>query len=166
MFKGIVLFAALATSLAPMASAQLSSTDKAFVMKTARANNYEIQAAQLALSMSQNDAYKTYAQMMIDDHTKAGQDLAAAVTAADPSVQLPTGVSASDQTKLDTLKNAKSTFDLKYRQQMIAGHAMLHSFFQDYLQGANNNAGIKAVIQNIQPVVTKHWNEAKKLPRQ
>ncbi len=46
MFKGIVLLAALATGVAPMATVQRSSTDNAFVMKTAQLNNYEIQAAQ------------------------------------------------------------------------------------------------------------------------
>ncbi len=166
MFKKLAVITAIAAGLAPMALAQLSTTDKAFVTKTARANNYEIQAAQLAQNMSKNDAYKTYAQMMIDDHSKAGEDLKAAVAKADPSFQLPSDVSPADQTKLDTLKNAKNYFDVKYRLQMIQGHAVLHSFFQDYLQGANNNADVKAVIASIQPAVQKHWDEAKKLPKQ
>ena len=108
--------------------------------------------------MSTNDAYKTYAQMMIDDHTQAAQQLQAAVSQADPSFQLPTDVSPVDQTKLDTLKNAKNYFDVKYRQQMILDHALMHNSFQNYLQGANNNASIKAVISNLQPVVEKHWD--------
>ena len=165
MFKGIVLFAALATGLAPMASAQLSSADKAFVMKTAQLNNYEIRSGQMAQEMSTNDAYKSYAQMIVTDHTKAGQELTAAVASADPSVQLPTDVTAKSQADLDTLKNAGSDFDMKYRQQMISSHAMLHSFFQSYLQRPNDNAGVKQVIESLQPVVTKHWNDAKKLPR-
>jgi putative membrane protein len=166
MVRRTLMVAALIAGMVPMAFAQLSGTDKSFLNKTARANNYEIQAAKLAQSMSTNDEYKTYAQMMIDDHTQAAQQLEAAVSQADPSFQLPTDVSPADQTKLDTLKNAKNYFDVKYRQQMIQSHAMLHSFFQDYLQGANNNASIKAVISNLQPVVQKHWDAAKKLPNQ
>ncbi|MGB8479094.1 MAG: DUF4142 domain-containing protein [Acidobacteriaceae bacterium] len=166
MVRRTFMVAALIAGMIPMAFAQLSGTDKSFLNKTARANNYEIQAGKLAQSMSTNDAYKTYAQMMIDDHTQAAQQLEAAVSQADPSFQLPTDVSPADQTKLDTLKNAKNYFDVKYRQQMIQSHATLHSFFQDYLQGANNNASIKGVISNLQPVVQKHWDAAKKLPKQ
>ena len=96
--------------------------------------------------------YQQYAQMIINDHTQAAQQQLAVVQ-ADPSFQLPTGVSPAQQTELDTLKNAKNYFDVKYRQQMIQSHAMMHNLFQDYLKGANNNAAIKAVITNLQPVV-------------
>ena len=82
-----------------MAFAQLSNTDKSFLNKAARGNNYEIQAAKLAQTMSTNDAYKTYAQMIIDDHTQAAQSTDAAVSQADPSFQLPTGVSPAQQTE-------------------------------------------------------------------
>ncbi|HEY5254047.1 MAG TPA: DUF4142 domain-containing protein [Acidobacteriaceae bacterium] len=166
MLRRTFMVAAVIAGLVPMALAQLSNTDKSFLNKAARGNNYEIQAAKLAQSMSTNDAYKTYAQMMIDDHTQAAQQLGAAVSQADPSFQLPTGVSPAQQTELDTLKNAKNYFDVKYRQQMIQSHAMMHNLFQDYLKGANNNAAIKAVITNLQPVVEKHWDAAKKLPKQ
>ncbi len=166
MVRRTFMVAALIAGMIPAAFAQLSGTDKSFLNKTARANNYEIQAAKLAQSMSTNDTYKTYAQMMIDDHTQAAQQLEAAASQADPSFQLPTNVSHADQTKLDTLKNAKNYFDVKYRKQMIQSHATLHSFFQDYLQGANSNASIKGVISNLQPVVQKHWDAAKKLPKQ
>jgi putative membrane protein len=166
MVRRTLMVATLIAGMIPMAFAQLSATDKSFLNKTARATNYEIQAAKLAQSMSTNDASKTYAQMMIDDHSQAAQQLGTAVSQADPSFKLPTDVSPAQQTQLDTLKNAKSDFDLKYRQQMIQSHAMLHSFFQDYLQGANNNASIKAIISNMQPIVQKHWDAAKKLPNQ
>ena len=113
MLRRTFVVATLIAGLIPAAFAQLSSTDKSFLNKTARANNYEIQAAKLAQSMSTNDAYKTYAQMMIDDHAQAAQQLGAAVSQADPSFQLPTDVSPADQTKLDTLKNSKNYFDQK-----------------------------------------------------
>ncbi len=166
MFKGIVLMAALATGLAPMASAQLSSTDKTFVMKLAKSNNYEIKAAQMAQDMSQNSAYKNYAQMIVTDHTKAGQDLTAAVQSADPSMQLPTGVSATDQSHLDTLKNAGSAFDVKYRDQMIATHTAAIKLVQNYAAQPNDNMQIKDFAKTLPPVFRKHLMDAKKLPKQ
>ena len=166
MFKGIVLMAALVTGLAPMASAQLSSTDKAFVMKLAKSNNYEIKAAQMAQDMSQNSAYKNYAQMIVTDHTKAGQDLTAAVQSADPSMQLPTGVAATDQAHLDTLKNAGSAFDMKYRSQMIATHVAAIKLVQDYVAQPNDNTQIKQFAKMLTPIFRKHLMYAKKLPKQ
>ena len=165
MVRRTFMVAAVIAGMVPMALAQLSNTDKSFLNKAARGNNYEIQAAKLAQSMSTNDAYKTYAQMMIDDHTQAAQQLGAAVSQADPSFSANRRVSRT-QTEFNTLKNAKNYFDVKYRQQMIQSHAMMHNLFQDYLKGANNNAAIKGFITNLQPVVQKHWDAAKKLPKQ
>jgi putative membrane protein len=166
MFKGIVLMAALATGLAPMATAQLSSTDKAFVMKLAKANNYELKAAEMAQDMSQNEAYKNYAQMITTDHTKAGQDLGTTVAAVDPSMQLPTSVSPTDQAHLDTLKNAGKSFDVKYRAQMIATHVAALQLVQNYAGQPNDNPQIKQLANSLPPVFQKHLAEAKKLPRQ
>lgn len=166
MLKAIVLFAALLTGLTPMATAQLSSTDKAFVMKAAKANNYELQAAQMAQDMSTNSAYKNYAQMITTDHTKAGQDLTAAVAAADPSMQLPTDVSATDQSHLDTLKNAGGSFDVKYRAQMISTHIAALKLVENYVAQPNDNPQIKHFAENLLPVFHKHLRYAKKLPKQ
>jgi putative membrane protein len=166
MLKNIAIVAALLTGLAPIASAQLSPADKIFVMKLAKSNNYELKAAQMAQSQSTNDAYKTYAQMIIDDHTKAGQDLASAVSAADPSLQLPTDVSATDQAHLDTLKNAGKSFDVKYRMQMLSTHQAALGLVKTYLAQPNDNGGIKTFAQALPAAFKKHWDEAKKLPRQ
>ncbi len=166
MMKNVAIVAVLLTGLAPIASAQLSPADKTFVMKLAKSNNYELKAAQMAQDMSTNDGYKTYAQMIITDHTQAGQDLASAVSAADPSLQLPTGVSATDQAHLDTLKNAGKSFDVKYRMQMISTHQAALALVKNYLQQPNDNPGIKKFAEGLPTVFEKHWGEAKKLQRQ
>ena len=168
MFKGIVLMAALATSLAPIALAQsqFNSTDKAFLMKVAKSNNYEIQAAQMAQNMSTNSAYKNYAQMILTDHAKAGDDLKGVVAAVDSSMQLPTGVSAADQAHLDTLKNAGKDFDVKYRRQMISTHVAALKLVQNYIAQPDDNGQLKTFAQGLPPVFQKHLMYAKKLPRQ
>ena len=166
MIKHVLISAALLIGLAPMAVAQLSPADKAFVMKAAKSNNYEIQAAKLAQTMSHNSAYQNFAQMIITDHTQAGQALAQAVSAADPSMQLPTTVSAGEQSKLDTLKNAGGQFDVKYRAQMISTHEAGLALVKNYLQHQHDNPGIRKVAQEMKPVFEKHWDYAKKLPKQ
>ncbi|HWF66111.1 MAG TPA: DUF4142 domain-containing protein [Acidobacteriaceae bacterium] len=166
MIKGIVLLAALATGLAPMATAQLSSTDKAFVTKLAKANNYELKAADLAQNTSKNDSYKSYAQMIATDHTKAGQDLTSLISGIDSSMQLPTDVSATDQSHLDTLQHAGNSFDVKYRYQMISTHTAALKLAQNYVSQPNDNPQLKKFAADLIPVFRKHLAEANKLPKQ
>ncbi|MES2222066.1 MAG: DUF4142 domain-containing protein [Acidobacteriota bacterium] len=166
MLKRTFLVAALIAGLVPAAMAQLSSTDKTFVMKGAKANNYEIQAAQRAQKNSSNDAYKTYADMIISDHNKAGDELKSAVAQADPSLQLPTEVSAKGQQHLNALQPPKNNFDVTYRDQMIATHVAAIKLFQNYVGQPGINAQIKEVAQGLLPVLHKHLAEAKKLPKQ
>lgn len=166
MLRGTFLVAALIAGLVPAAIAQLSSTDKTFVMKAAKSNNYEIQAAKLAEQDSSNGEYKAYADMIISDHTKAGDQLKSAVAQVDPSMTLPTGVSAKGQQHLNTLKNAGKNFDIKYRDQMISTHVAAIKLFQNYVGQPGDNAQVKEVAQGLLPVLHKHLAEAKKLPKQ
>ncbi len=166
MLKSIFLLVAFFAGLVPIALGQLSSTDKAFVMKAAKANTYELKAAQMAQNMSTNDAYKTYAQMITTDHTKAGQELASAVAAGDPSMQLPTGVSANSQSHLDLLKNAGKAFDAKYRDQMISTHEAALKLLHNYVGQPNDNPQVKRVAEELIPVFKKHLEDARKLPKQ
>src|SRR5580704_9674118 len=48
--------------------------DKAFVRKALEGGMTEIQLGQLALQKSSNDDVKQFAQKMIDDHTKLGDE--------------------------------------------------------------------------------------------
>lgn len=166
MIRKTFLVAALIAGLVPAAIAQLSNADKTFVTKLAKSNNYEIQAAKLAQQNSTNDAYKAYADMIISDHTKAGDDLKSTVAQVDPSMTVPTGVSAKQQQHLDALKAAGNNFDTTYRHQMIATHTTAIKLVQSYVAKPNANGQIKQAAQGLTPVFQKHLAEAKKLPKQ
>lgn len=166
MIGRMFVVAALVGGLVPAALGQLNSTDKTFAMTLAKANNYELKAANMAQDMSSNQAYKTYAQMITEDHTKAGQQLTHLISSVDPSVQLPTDVSATDQGHLDTLKNAGSSFDVKYRDQMISTHVAAIKLVQNYVSQPNDNHQLKHFAETLIPVFRKHLRDAKKLPKQ
>src|SRR5690242_16549618 len=57
----------------------------AFAKKVASANTFEIQSSELAKDRSQSSEVKSFADQMIADHTKAGEDFKAAVQAANVS---------------------------------------------------------------------------------
>ena len=73
MYRRTFMVAAVIAGMVPMAFAQLSNTDKSFSSKPPRATTTRSRLLSSPKKMSTNDAYKTYAQMMIDDHTQAAQ---------------------------------------------------------------------------------------------
>ena len=166
MMKRMVLTVVAMAGLAPLAFGQLSDADKAFAKEAARANNFEIKAAQMVPNMTKNSAYDSFAQMMISDHTSAGQGLGTAVTAADPSAQLPTDITADSQAKLDVLEHAGKDFDVKYRDQMISSHMATLKLFQNYDGLPSSNPQLKQFAEKMIPAFQKHLAEAKKLPKQ
>src|ERR1700761_1116292 len=96
----------------------MSNDDQKFMAAAASAGMYEVQASQVALQKSDDPQQKAFAQKMIDDHTKAGDELKD--LAAKKNVTLPAGLASSDQSLLDTLnkKDAGKDFDKAYRSQM------------------------------------------------
>jgi len=145
-------------------TARFSAADRTFTMKTAMANNYELVSAKLALEMATAAEHKTYAQHIVDDHTKVGAQLKAAVAEAAPSVVLPSSMDAKGTARISALRSAGSRFDAVYTQQMIDSHQEIHAMFQAYLDRKRANPGVKAVIAGAQPTVVMHLNAAKKLP--
>lgn len=162
----LALIGALALT-APAAAQQtkLSAVDRDFVMATARDNNYELEAAKLAQTMSTNDAVKTFAGQLITDHTKMGTDLKVAVSAVDPMLELPAAVGDKNQAKLDALRNAGTHFDALFREQMMAGHQDALKAFDEYLKCDQANPGIQVVARQAQPIIRRHKEMAEELPK-
>src|SRR5262245_34677309 len=53
--------------------------DQRFIEAASQAGIAEVKLSELALTRTQNDAVKTFAQMMVDDHTRAGNELKSTV---------------------------------------------------------------------------------------
>lgn len=95
-----------------------SDTEK-FIQKAAIANMAEIQLGQLAETRAESPEVKAFAKMMVDDHTKALDELKqAAGTTAIPSTLDKKHQKLHD--KLSKLSGAE--FDKKYMEAMVDGH--------------------------------------------
>ncbi|WP_425148602.1 DUF4142 domain-containing protein [Deinococcus sp.] len=160
----LLVSASLASAVTMPTSTMLSRTDVTFVSKAAMGNNFELKAAQLALSMAKSAQVRTYAQKMIADHTKLGADVKAAVMSADPAMKLPAGVSSAQQQMLDQLKAAGSSFEQMYKTQMVTSHDQTYQLFDKYSRKSSANPGLKKVIAGALPTVKMHWDMAKALP--
>ncbi|MGO8718335.1 MAG: DUF4142 domain-containing protein [Acidobacteriaceae bacterium] len=163
MARRMLLIAALIAGLVPSAFAQLSRTDKAFVMRAARINNYEIEAALLADKYSSNAAYRQYALTIANDQTEDSGELESAVADEDSSVRLPTGVSAIGHRRLNALKNTRNV-DATFRNQIISTETAALRLYQDYIGQPGVNPEIKVVAHSMIPTLQKHLEDAQQLP--
>lgn len=111
---------AVATS-GTTANDKVTSGDKDFIQDVAQANMAEIELSRLAAQRASNPAVKRFAEMMIDDHTKAGDKLK--TIASENGVDWPTELDRSHRSKLDDLsKKEGADFDKAYMDAMVSDH--------------------------------------------
>jgi putative membrane protein len=135
-----------------------------FMAAAASGGQFEILSSQLALQMSQNAAVRNFANMMIMDHSRLNQAVAAAATSAGLTPPAPVLLPA-DQTTLDQLRATPPgpAFDLAYKNAQIAGHQQALQLMQNYAAGGDVPALRNAAAQAV-PVVQMHLQQAQMLP--
>jgi putative membrane protein len=110
-------------------AAALSDQDRNFMQDAGAGGMYEVQAGEKALAKSSDQRVKNIAQHMVDDHTKANQQLMA--LARRKGVELA-GVPNADQIKmlaqLDKLNG--TDFDQEYINQQKQAHQDTIAKFQ------------------------------------
>jgi putative membrane protein len=144
-----------APAAAPATAAKLSRADRNALTDLAMANMAEIATAKIALAKSQNVAVKTFAQRMIDDHTKAQAEVAALAQAK--GVELPTELSVKHKAKSALLEGLEGEiFNRTYiKQSGRTDHRDTHDKMRDGL-GKLKDPDVKALIAKIRPVVEQH----------
>lgn len=161
--KRTVLAAAVAFALPAFALAAdaLSHTDSSFLKDAAESGLFEVQAAQIAQQKGNDAQVKTFAQTMVDDHTKANQELQA--LAQQKGVKLPTSPSVGQKAKLGTLNHwTKSGFDHHYADDQISAHKDAVKLFTKESTEAKD-ADIKAWAAKTLPTLQHHLDMAQQL---
>jgi putative membrane protein len=134
-----------------------------FVAKAAQANMLEIDSSKLAAERSKNPDIKKFAQQMVKDHTKLGDELKA--TAQKAGFTEPTAPDSDMQRKLDDLKNASALdFDKKYVDLQGKAHDDAVNLFKTYAEKGDNTE-LKAVAAKALPQLQKHADEVKTLEK-
>ena len=99
----------------------LSNADENFVKDIAIANMAEIELGQLAASHSTDPQVKKFAQMMIDDHTKAGESFKS--VASQHHLTPPAQLDEKHRELRDKLAGLQGAeFDREYMAAMVDGH--------------------------------------------
>jgi putative membrane protein len=125
-----------------------------FASKAAVSNMFEIQASQLALTVSTTPAVKIFAQKMIDDHTKAGQQMQRA--AQTENVSVPTALDGPTSQQLAQLKGLSGQqFDQAYIPIQLQAHKDAVALFQTYSTSGQTGA-LKDFAGETLPTLQMH----------
>jgi putative membrane protein len=101
-----------------------------FFEKAAIANMAEIRLGQLATQRAESQDVKQFGQMMVDEHTKALDQLKEAAQKA--NITLPTDIDSKHQKKQDKLSEASGAeFDKKYIDAMVDAHKDVAKMLKD-----------------------------------
>jgi putative membrane protein len=135
-------------------SAPVSKDDSTFVVTAANDGMAEVNAGKLAQQKATDPRVKSFAAMMVTDHTKAGDELAA--LAKTKNITLPSAPNADSQKAADDLsKKSGKDFDKAYVNAMVDGHKNAVKLFTD----ASNNckdADLKAFATKTLPTLKMH----------
>jgi putative membrane protein len=145
-------------------AAKSASADSAFVMKAAQANMAEVELGKVAAEKAMRDEVKKFGQMMVDDHTKAGDELKTIAT--QKNITWPTEIDREHkalQSKLSGLSGAE--FDRAYMQAMVDGHKKVAADVRKE-STSGKDSDVKAWAAKTLPTIEMHLKQAESINRE
>ncbi len=143
------------------AKKMMKSADTTFAMKAAQGGMAEVKLGKLAADKASNSDVKAFGQQMVDDHSKANDDLKS--TAEKEGMTLPTDVNAKQQAMYDRLdKLSGAAFDKAYVNDMVKDHEEDVKEFQKEAN-AGKDAQIKDFASRTLPVIQGHLDKIKSI---
>jgi putative membrane protein len=82
-------------AVAQKSATKVSSADKTFIQEAAQGGAAEVQLGRLAAQRGSSEQVKQFGQRMVDDHSRANDQLKA--LAQNKGIDVPSGLSAKDQ---------------------------------------------------------------------
>jgi putative membrane protein len=132
----------------------VDTVDTKFAMKAAAGGMTEIALSKVAMNQTTNTKIKDFANMMVTDHTAAGNKLSA--IAQQEKITLPAGPDSTQQKKIDDL-TGKSGSDLvkTYVNDMVMDHEKTITLFE-MEQKNGKDSTLKAFAASTLPTIHKH----------
>ena len=145
-------------------SSARATEDHPFAKPAAEGGLAEVKLGELAQETGQSDAVKNFGRRMVDDHTKANNELKD--SAAQENLQLPNKVSAHDQATYDRLsKLSGAAFDRAYAKDMVTDHKKDIAEFET--EAANGqDQQIKNFASQTLPILKEHLKAAEEMEQQ
>jgi putative membrane protein len=139
--------------------ASSGSEDIEFVFDAAKGGMTEVEMGKLAAEHAKNDEVKKFAQRMVDDHSKAGDQLKS--IAESKGIRLPQEIEAKDRAMINRLSKLNgAAFDRAYMQQMVADHVKdVNEFKKEASSGRDSQ--VKSFASTTLPTLEEHLQQAK-----
>jgi putative membrane protein len=133
---------------------RLMTADSDFVRKAAQGGMAEVELGRLATSKASNEKVKQFGQRMVDDHSKANNELKE--VASRKGVTLPTSLDAKDQSTKDKLsKLSGAEFDKAYMEDMVKDHKTDVSEFRKE-SNSGSDPDVKSFASKTLPTLEEH----------
>ncbi len=157
---------ALAVALSSSMGTAFAATSNDFVDNAAAGGIAEVETSKLAVEKSSSADIKSFANMMITDHTKANDELAALAKKHD--IEVPDSTTLVKQAKEKILGLRDESFDAAYANNQVKAHEETIALFKkeadtvtdDRTPGATE---LKGFAQKMLPALQKHLDAAKAL---
>ena len=149
------------TNTKSTANGGVPTKDHSFMVKAAQGGMAEVELGQLAQQNAQSQQVKDFGQRMVNDHSKANDELKQ--LASQQGVSLPATLDAKDQaTKQRLSKLHGAAFDKAYMQDMVMDHKKDIAEFK-HEASAGNDQGVKDWASKTLPTLESHLQQAEKV---
>lgn len=139
----------------------LSSNDRNFVSTAAMDSMAEVELGRLAVERGASDGVKQFGQRMIDDHTRANQELTE--TAAPLGLTPPAALDAKHRARAEKLARLSgAAFDRAYMKEMVSAHQKAVSLFQRQ-SARGSQPELKAFAARTLPTLQEHLQMARSM---
>jgi len=143
------------------ASDNLPRADRNFIEKMAQHNLAEIELGKVAEKNASSDEVKRFGREMVEDHTKANEELKK--IADSKGVTLPTEPDRSHRRALDKMqKKTGADFDRDFVSDMVKDHK---SDLKDFQKEARNakDPDVKSFAEKNEATIQKHLDMAQQM---
>ncbi|HEU5401121.1 MAG TPA: DUF4142 domain-containing protein [Terriglobales bacterium] len=140
---------------------QVSAKDKAFMKKAAQGGLEEVELGQMIAGKAQSNDVKQFAQRMVDDHTKANDQLKS--LAQQKGVTLPSEMDSKGKALKSHLeKLSGDQLDKAYMKAMVQDHTKDVQDFKTESQAAKDK-DLKSFASQTLPTLQDHLKQAKEV---
>lgn len=152
------------------AQKQTKYTDPEIASIAVVANQVDIQAAQLAQKKTKNTAVNDFAKTMIADHNSVIDQATALVkklNVTPKSNSLSRKLASDGESTRNKLQSKTgAAFDKAYVDNEVAYHKAVIDVVTNTLIPQSQNAELKALLQNVVPILKTHLEHAEMLQKQ
>lgn len=137
--------------------------DDRFAKEAASGGMAEVKLGQLAQDKGTNEAVKNLGSRMVNDHSKAADELKAAATQS--NINLPSKLNAKDEAAYNRLSRMSGTaFDREYAKAMVTDHTQdVAEFRKEAIDG--QDASIRNFASETLPTLQEHLKQAREMEK-